>query len=335
MSSEEEAKRIVAERQDLYGDLSPEDREKVIKAMAATLAQRLDEVTQPEPAPTDYKAQAEAHKAKLKAQAPAKRMERFQQLHLVEHKVIMPNLAAKSGLFAPVQKGRRKRSWEFETVPVWGLPGVEVAYQGEQLNQLDLNVYLLLVSYARRRGEEYAAFTKREALKSLRMNDSGFSYKVLDSFINRLGSTRVQVAVTGIDEHGKEKRFQRRSALAPSDDQETRSGLYVVQISKSLEAFFAVDDWTLVSLPQRIELGQNQWALAVHAFLVANKPPAWFTWDQIHFLWGQGYDDISMLRRNFRRRVLKPLHDVGFLRKVEEKPGNEKNPSGSIGMWWV
>lgn len=335
MTSEEEAKRIVAERQDLYGDLSPENREKVIKAMAATLAQRLDEVTQPEPAPTDYKAQAKAHKAKLKAQAPAKRMERFQQLHLVEHKTIMPNLAAKSGLFAPVQKGRRKFVRDFEPVSVWGLPGVEVAYQGEQLNQLDLNVYLLLVSFARRRGEDYAAFTKREALKALRMNDSGFSYKVLDSFINRLGATRVQIAVNGLDESGKERRYQRRSALAPSDSQEIHKGLYVVEISKAMEAFFAVDDWTLISLPQRIELGQNQWALAVHAFLVANKPPAWFTWDQIHFLWGQGYESLSMLRRDFRRRVLKPLHDVGFLRKVEEKPGNGKNPSGSIGMWWV
>lgn len=335
MTSEEEAKRIVAERQDLYGNLSPEDQAKIVKAMATTLAQRLEEATQPDQAPTGYKAQADAHKAKLKVQAPAKRMERFQQLHLVEHKVIMPNLAAKSGLFAPVQKGRRKKSWDYVPVPVWGLPGVEVAYQGEQLNQLDLNVYLLLVSFARRRGEDYAAFTKREALRALGKGDSGGYYGNFDTFVNRLGSTRIEVAVTGQDDQGREKRFARRSALAPADEREARSGLYVVHLSKGLEAFFAVDDWTLVSLPQRFELGQNQWALVVHAFLVANKPPAWFTWEQIHFLWGQGYENLSMLRRDFRRRVLKPLHDVGFLRKVEEKPGNEKNPSGSIGMWWA
>lgn len=334
MTSKKTSKATMAERQDLFGHLSPEDQEKVRKAMEKTMAAPLEGV-QPEPAPTDYKAHAEAHKAKLKALAPAKRMERFQQLHLVEHKAIMPNLAAKSGLFAPVQKGRRKFCREFEQVPVWGLPGVEVSYQGEQLNQLDLNVYLLLVSYARRRGEDYAAFTKREALRALGKGDSGGYYRNFDTFVNRLGSTRIEVAVDGTDEQGKPKRYARRSALTPSDEREMTSGLYIVHISRGLEAFFAVDDWTLVSLPQRFELGQNQWALAVHAFLVANKPPAWFTWDQIHFLWGQGYDNISMLRRNFRRRVLKPLHDVGFLRKVEEKPGNAKNPSGSIGMWWV
>lgn len=276
----------------------------------------------------DYAGKAEKYKALAKEHAPAKRMERFEQLQLVESKSVLPNLAAKTGLFAPVKPGRRKRVWEFEPVTVWGLQGVEVAYQGEQLNQLDLNVYLLLVSYARRGGENYAAFTRREALHALHMNDSGFSYRVLDKFINRLGSTRVQVSVMGEDERGNPKKFQRRSALAPSDDQESREGLYVVQISKSLEAFFAVDDWSLVSLPQRLELGQNQWALAVHAFLTANRPPAWFKWEQIQSLWGAGYTDLSMLRRNFRRRVLKPLLEIGFLKRVQEKNGT------AVGLWW-
>ena len=279
-------------------------------------------------APLDYAAKADEHREKAKASAPTRRMERFEQLHLVEGKSVVPNLAAKTGLFAPVKPGRRKFIRDYEAVHVWGLPGVEVAYKHEQLNQLDLNVFLLLVSFARRRGESHAAFTRAEALRALRMNDSGFSYRVFDKFIDRLGSTRVQIAVAGQDEKGTAKRFVLRDALAPRDYHESRDGLYVVELSAALKGFIAVDDWSLVSLPQRLELGQNQWALAVHAFLSANRPPAWFTWDQIHQLWGQGYSDLSMLRRDFRRRVLKPLVDIGFIKRTEEKRGT------AIGLWW-
>lgn len=287
-----------------------------------------DALEQAVAAPLDYAAKAAAYRERAKASAPGRREERFEQLRLVEGKSVMPNLAAKTGLFAPVKPGRRKFVREYEPVPVWGLKDVEVAYKHEQLNQLDLNVFLLLVSFARRRGESRAAFTRREALRALRMNDSGFSYKVFDKYIDRLGSTRVQISVSGQDGQGKGRRYVLRDALAPRDYHESRDGLYVVELSAALQGFFAVDDWSIVSLPQRLELGQNQWALAVHAFLMANRPPAWFTWEQIHQLWGSGYSDLSMLRRDFRRRVVKPLHDIGFLKRVEEKRGS------AIGMWW-
>ena len=331
MTNKKDPKQIIDERQGLLGGGSSEEQETVRQALAKKLAAPFHEAQSSEASPLDFKAKAAAHKAKVKALAPARRLERFQQLHLVEEKGVIPNLAAKSALFAPVQKGRRKFFREFVPVPVWGLPGVELAYQFEQLNQWDLNVYLLLGNYAKRRGENFAAFTRSEALKALHMNNSGFSYKVFDASINRLGSTRIQIGVSATEQG--DRRYVLRSALAPRDYHESREGLYVVELSTALQGFFAVDDWTLISLSQRLELGQNQWALAVHAFLVANKPPAWFTWDQIHFLWGQGYMDLKTLRKDFRRRVLKPLYDIGFINKVEEKTGNEKNPSGSIGIW--
>lgn len=308
------------EQPTLFDGLSGEDQEKARQTLEQTLAAPLAE--------PDYAAKAAEYRQRGKEQAPSKRMARFEQLHLVEGKTVMPNLAAKTGLFAPVKPGRRKFIREYEPVHVWGLPGVEVAYKHEQLNQLDLNVFLLLVSFARRRGESYAAFTRREALKSLNMNDSGFSYKVFDKYIDRLGSTRVQISVAASINNKQDKRYVFREALAPRDYHEAKDGLYVVELSKALQGFFAVDDWSIVSLPTRLELGQNQWALAVHAFITANRPPAWFTWDQIHLLWGQGYSDLSMLRRDFRRRVLKPLKDIGFLKKVDETKAT------AIGLWW-
>jgi hypothetical protein len=305
-----------------------EDQEKARQTLERTLAAPLVEAPMDERTLPDYSAKAAEHRRKMKEQAPARRMARLEQLHLVESKSVMPNLAAKTGLFAPVRPGRRKFVREYEPVHVWGLPGVGVAYKHEQLNQLDLNVFLLLVSFARRRGENYAAFTRREALKALRMNDSGFSYKVFDKYIDRLGSTRVEISVSGERSGGQGKRYALREVLAPRDYHEEREGLYVVELSRALQGFFAVDDWSIISLPTRLELGQNQWALAVHAFITANRSPAWFTWDQIHLLWGQGYSDLYMLRRDFRRRVIKPLKDIGFLKRVDEKK------TTAIGLWW-
>lgn len=276
----------------------------------------------------DYKARAEEARAREKAMRPKHRMTRYEGLKLYERASVIPNLAAKAMLFAPVKPGRRRFVREYTPVPVWGLDDVEVSYKHEQLNQLDLNVFLMLVNFAKRRGDPYrAAFTRREALRFLRLNDSGKSYINLDSIIDRLGSTRVQVAVLGQDDHGQDRRYVMRDALAPRDYQESVSGKYVVELSKTLSGFMAVDDWSLVSIEQRLELGQNQWALAIHAFLSSSRPPAWFSWEQIHSLWGQGYAELKKLKYDFKKRVIKPLYDINFLTKVEEK-------DTAIGMWW-
>lgn len=284
--------------------------------------------SQPDSLLRHFQAKSDEARARARAVRPRQRMDRYEHLTLYERASILPNLAAKAMLFAPVKPGRRKFVREYTPVPVWGLEDVEVSYKHEQLNQLDLNVFLMLVNFAKRRGDPYrAAFTRREALRFLGLNDSGKSYINLDGIIDRLGSTRVQVAVVGTDEQGQHRRCVLRDALAPRDYQESVSGKYVVELSKTLSGFMAVDDWSLVSIEQRLELGQNQWALAIHAFLSSSRPPAWFTWEQIHSLWGQGYAELKKLKYDFKKRVLKPLHDIKFLKKVEEK-------ETAIGMWW-
>lgn len=276
---------------------------------------------------SDYRQRAMEAQARARAARPAERMERFQQLMLFEHRSVLPNLAAKAALFAPVRPGRRRFVREYTLVPTWGLEGIEIAYRLEQLNQHDLNVYLMLINFAKRNGGEIAAFSRYEALRFLRAGDGGRNYKLLDDYIDRLQTTTIRISVEGVEE-GQSRKYVLKDSLVSRVRQEEHEGLYVVDISNSLKGFFAIDDWTLVNMEQRLELGANQWALAIHAFLSANKPPAWFSWEQIHQLWGQGYESgLKYLKRDFKKRVLKPLLEMDFITRVDEK-------EAAIGIWW-
>jgi hypothetical protein len=266
----------------------------------------------------------------------------MRQLKLYEHKSVLPNLAARSTLFAPVRRGRRpfSRDWTpVDLLTINGAPdpamdGVEVSYRGEQLSQLDLNVWLMLISFDQRRGGDgVAAFSRAEALRWLRKKDGSRNYKLLDAHIARLGWTQAQILVHGQDAEGKPEAVKYRGSLVKCDYTHETRQLHIVELSDALKGFFAVDNWTLVNTDQRLELGSNEWAMAVHAFLSTNKAPEkglWITWETAYGLWGQGWSDQSRFRRKFRERVLKPLAQIGFLTRIDEPCRGTPR----LGLWW-
>lgn len=290
----------------------------------------------------DHRAKAEEYRRKAEAAKPAKRWEEMRQLTLWEHKSVLPNLAARSTLFAPVKRGRRpfSRDWTpVELLTISGLPdpkmeGVEVTYRGEQLSQLDLSVWLMLISFDQRRGGEgTAAFSRAEALRWLRKKDGSRNYQLLDAHIARLGWTQAQIVVHGQDENGKTESIKYTGSLVKCAYEHMTKQLHIVELSDALKGFFAVEDWTLINTGQRLELGSNEWAMAVHAFLSANTAPEkglWITWEQAFGLWGQGWNDMARFRQDFRRRVLKPLVQVGFLTRVDEP----QRGLPRLGLWW-
>lgn len=290
----------------------------------------------------DHKAKALEHQRKAQAAKPGKRWEEMRQLTLWEHKSVLPNLAARSTLFAPVKRGRRPfaRDWTpVELLTISGLPdpkmeGVEVSYKYEQLSQLDLNVWLMLISFDQRRGGDgVAAFSRSEALRWLRKADQGRNYKLLNAHLERLGTTPISIIVHGHEENGKAESIKYMGHLTKCQYTHETKQLHIVELSDALKGFFAIDDWTMVNAGQRLELGSNEWAMAVHAFLSTNRPPVkglWITWNQAYGLWGQGWTDMASFRRNFRHRVLKPLMQVGFLTRVDEPPKGLPR----LGLWW-
>ena len=69
---------------------------------------------------------------------------------------------------------------------------IEILQRGEQLNQLDLTGWLMLIKFANHK-DMIAAFTRYEFLKAMKKSDSSRDYKWLRSFLNRISFTQFSI----------------------------------------------------------------------------------------------------------------------------------------------
>jgi hypothetical protein len=252
------------------------------------------------------------------------RIENFKKNNgkLAKNKSQLPNLAVQARIFPPTKKGRRPLfDWRF--IPS-KRDDVEIWQRGEQLNQLDLTGWLMLIRFAK--GPDLVAeFTRYEFLRAMRRQDSSRDYRWLRSFLDRIGFTQFAIYL-----HQEDKKWERYSGALAPQDYERSDGLHAVQLSKPLYALFGFDGWSFIDVNQRLALGQKQWAQAFHAWCSANKCPVngfWWKKEELQKEWGLEYHHTSMFLKDFRRRVLKPLYDIDFIKKVEEK-------KTVIGLWW-
>lgn len=252
------------------------------------------------------------------------RMQNFKESNgkLARDKSQLPNLAVQARIFEPVTPGRRKFFKEWHPVSVVGREDVSVWQFGHQLNQLDLTGWLLLIKFAD--SSLVSSFTKYQFLKAMKKQGSSKDYKWLRAFIDRIGVTQFVISVGA----GEEKeRF--RGSLAPQD-YEKGENKFAVQLSRPLAAMFGFDGWSFINIDQRLALGQQQWAQAFHAWCSTNTCPAngfWWRKQDLWQEWGPEYKDLENFMRLFKRRVLKPLYGIEFIKKIQEK-------STAIGLWW-
>lgn len=253
------------------------------------------------------------------------RLENFKTANgrLSKNKSQLPNLAVQARIFEPVTPGRRKFYKEWRNIPVPSRNDIKVEHKFHQLNQLDLTGWLMLIKFA---GHDFiSAFTRYEFLRKMKKQDSSRDYKWLKSFIDRIGTS--PFCITLFYEDNSWEKY--RGPLAPQCF-ERSDGKFAVQLSKPLAAMFGFDGWSFINIEQRLELGQNQFAQAFHAWASTHTCPKnglWWKKEDLWKEWGQGYKELENFMRQFRRRVLKPLYNVEFIKKVEEK-------KTSIGLWW-
>lgn len=251
------------------------------------------------------------------------RLENFRQANgkLSQSKTLLPNLAVQTRIFPPTKKGRRPIfDWKYIES---NRNDIEIWQRGEQLNQLDLTGWIVIIKFA---GEDLVArFTRYEFLKAMRRHDSSRDYRWLRAFLNRIGFTQFAIYL-----HQEDKKWERYTGALAPQDYECSDGLHAVQLSKPLYALFGFDGWSFVNLDQRLALGQNQWAQAFHAWSSTNICPAngfWWKKEELRKEWGPEYKSIRNFMDLFRRRVLKPLYGIEYIKKVEEK-------KTAIGVWW-
>ena len=259
------------------------------------------------------------------------RMKNFKEMQgrLARNKSIVPNLIAQSRIFKPSFRGKRLFYQDWTLLDTLNIDNkkIEIEMQFYQLNQFDLTIYLGLIKFADPK-DLIARFSGREFLNYIKRPTTGKYYKILDNVIDRLGGTRIGIHVQGEFE-GKQKKYRYRDSLAPRDWAEENNNLHAVQLSSALMAFFGIENWSLINMEQRIAL-KHEWAQAFHAYLSTHTCPQnglWWKKEILWQTWGREYQDQKNFLKLFKRRVLKPLYEIGFLTKIDEK-------KSAIGLWW-
>jgi len=252
------------------------------------------------------------------------RFTRMEQLMLYDQpqKSIIPNLAAKTDYFLPQSSAERLFTKKWSPLQVWNLQDVTAQYRFFRPDQIDLNGWMMLIRYAKRDSEFYAAFTGHEFLKAMRKGTSSRDYDWLKGFIDCMTGSQVQITAPG-KVNGIDKTYRYSEALAPRLIEEVTHDRYVLQLSRTLWQFLGVDDFSLVKMDQRFQLGNNQYALAVHAYMLANKSPLWFKISQLKDKWGGNYGTLQTFWKNFKSRAIKPLMKQGIITSIEEKRAKE------------
>ena len=243
---------------------------------------------------------------------------------LAKGKSQLPNLAVQTRIFPPTRKGRRKFYKDWKNVPVLGRQDVTIWQRFFQLNQLDLTGWIVLIKYLDP-SSMISTFSQRQFLKTMRRQDSSRDYQWLRSFLDRISGTQFAIYV-----HHQDQSWERYTGSLAPQGLEASQGSHAVQLSKPLYAFFGFDGWSYINLDQRLALGQREWAQAFHAYLSTHQCPEnglWWRKKDLLDQWGSEYKSMRNFMDLFRRRVLKPLYDIEFIKKVEEK-------ETAIGLWW-
>ena len=247
------------------------------------------------------------------------RLKNFKEMKLSRNKVIVPNLLGRYKIFRAIKKGRRKyyhNKTKIEPYYNLGIDGLDLYIEGKELNQHDLNVWLWIVKkFHKQYNDNYiVSFSGYELLKFLNQHQPGKrGYQYLDNAIERLMTTLFIIQF----EHEKKYRF--RSSLILSEEANLTDRTYCLNLSKPLTMLFSFEDWSLCDLSIRLALKQKELAQEFQLFLTTHKSPFWATKDVLYQDFGSEYKDKSLFLKDFRRRVIKPLQGINFIKKIEEK----------------
>lgn len=178
-----------------------------------------------------------------------------------------PNAFARSALFAPVAKGRRKSLWKSVLA---SREDVIITYSGQQLDEADRDVWLHILHVARMKplGAEFE-MTRRELLRALGRDVGKSQYVWLKGVVERLFSATMFIETTGYT-IGPDSRGTGLRLLGSFEFHGGRDA-YHFSIDRRTMALFQREAYGLVEWRQRLMLQQDL-AKWLHCLIVSNAP---------------------------------------------------------------
>lgn len=218
----------------------------------------------------------------------------------------VPNPLIRSGLFTVRSTDKR----EFIKRKVASLSQYEVHYQGQELQQDDLSVWMSLINMAREMPVADAVyFTGYRLIKDLGLRMHSDSYKRIRASIERLKVTGLEIASA---DGTKAYSGSLIRDYAFESAEKNGNAKWMVRFESKVAMLFMEDTTTLLEWETRKKIGTRATlALWLHAFYSSHRDPIPLPVAKIHELCGSG-DKISSFRRNLDL-AFKRLIAVEFL----------------------
>lgn len=204
----------------------------------------------------------------------------------------VPNAVLRGALFTV----SKERAIFKELTSIASVDGIEIRYMGQRLNQVDLDLWEMLLHLQRLNPlGDRVEFTAHSMLKALGRGTSGADHETLNNGLARLIGNATEV-----------KWLKERKAFAGSlvssyfRDEDT--GRYVVKFNQDMATLYG-QGHTYIDLEQRQALGQNNLAKWLHGFYASHADPFGYKVETLQRLCGSTADRLG----DFRKLLIKAL----------------------------
>lgn len=229
----------------------------------------------------------------------------------------VPNPFIRSGIFS-VKTGVSREY--LDNIRIDSLSNYQVRYEGKELQQDDLTVWMALINLARNQPiADKIFFSGYELIKDMGWRMHSETYEKVKQSIQRLKVTAIQIATS----NGAAAYSGSLIRAFGWNEMDPQSGnaKWMVRFEPSVSSLFMEDTTTLLEWQTRKAIGTRATvALWLHAFYSSHRDPIPLPLSKLYELSRSGAS-LSTFRRNVKN-ALQTLKEVGFLTDFDVKKGD-------------
>ena len=207
-------------------------------------------------------------------------------------KRVAPNVMLRGSLFGVVGKGSRKYE---EGVLKATVNNLTIKYTGQQLDQVDLDIYLECIRRcAKSPLGEQVRFFAYDFLKSIGRQTGKFEYEWLKRCLVRLLACVVEIG---------DGRYFYTGHLLDDKYRDEKTGEFVISMNPKISAFFSTEMWTGLSLEERHKLKGKTLAQWLHGFYSTHAKPHPYKVETIKELCGSDIKELYKFKYKLKKAL--------------------------------
>jgi TrfA protein len=219
-----------------------------------------------------------------------------------EEKRGAPNSFLRSALFAAIQS---KDRIDMRKMQLFSQQGITITYTGQQLNQEDMTVWLILIDLMKKDSlGTQCYFSAHSILKHMGLGTGGSAHERLSDCVLRMTACAIVI---------KTDKYTYGGSLIHDFliDEDTKR--YKITLNRHLIKLFGENDWTAINWEQRKQLRHKPLCLKLHDYYSSHEKPLPVSLEFLSSITGSK----NSQKADFKRKVAKTLEElveIGFLK---------------------